>query len=463
MQKKSILLLFLFLSTALTELAAYPIDGYLLTGIRRLLYLQKVQKEEIRGKKAIPGARKTMEEIQLNLYGTERGRKLHELPSIDPELQNELEKIFPRLDESYSLALMEITPGKPVRYAAHKEDRGYQPGSVGKLAVLTAIFCELENLFPDSFEKRRELLKNRMITGGDFAVYDHHTVPVYDEEKERRVKRRVTQKDVFSLYEWIDHMVSVSNNGAASVVWREAILMRAFNDKYLTIQQTEIDSFFKETNRRELADLAVHVVHEPLRSLGITDDEWRLGTMFTRGASGIVPPKGGSVGTPRALMKWFLALERGNINDYETSLEMKRLLYMTDRRIRYGGDKSLRNSGLYFKSGSLYKCDRNKNPNCKKYAGNVYNYMNSVAIVERPDSTVYMVALMTNVLGRNSAWDHRVLAGKVDNLFPPQQHVLAKLRKQSLADSLAEVAAARWDSLELAEEENGSPEEVQMQ
>ncbi len=453
--QKSIILLFLFLSTSVVELAAYPIDGFFRTGIRRLLYLQKVESGAIKGKKAIPGAQKTMDEIQLTLYGDERSNRLHELPPIDPELQANLEKIFPRLDASYSLTLMEITPGKPVRYAAHKEDRGYQPGSVGKLAVLTAIFCELENLYPNDFDKRVELLKNKMITGGEFAVYDHHTVPVYDAEKERQVKRKVTQKDVFSLYEWIDHMVSVSNNGAASVVWREAILMRAFNEKYLTLQPTEIDSFFKESNRKELADLAVHVVHEPLRSLGITDDEWRLGTMFTRGASGIVPPKGGSVGTPKALMKWMLALERGNINDPQTSLEMKRLLYMTDRRIRYGGEKALRKSGLYFKSGSLYKCNREKDPNCKKYAGNVYNYMNSVAIVERPDSTVYMVALMTNVLERNSAWDHRVLAGKVDDLFPQQEHVLAKLAKAARLDSLAEVAAFRADSLELAKEEGG--------
>lgn len=454
--QKSIILLFLFFSVAIVELAAYPIDGYFTTGIRRLLYLQKVESGQIKGKKAIPGANKTMEEIQLNLYGTKRGSQLHELPAIDQELQKELERIFPRLDESYSLTLMEITPGKPVRYAAHKEDRGYQPGSVGKLAVLTAIFCELENIYPNSFEKRKELLKNRKIAGGDFAVYDHHTVPIYDAEKERVIKRKVTQKDVFSLYEWIDHMVSVSNNGAASVVWREAILMRTFNERYLTIQQTEIDSFFKKSNRKELADLAVHVVHEPLRSLGITDEEWRLGTMFTRGASGIVPPKGGSIGTPRALMKWMLALERGNINDPQTSLEMKRLLYMTDRRIRYGGEKSLRKSSVYFKSGSLYKCNREKDPNCKKYAGNVYNYMNSVAIVERPDSTVYMVALMTNVLERNSAWDHRVLAGKVDALFPPQEHVLAKLAKEAKIDSLAEAAAARLDSLELAKEEGGT-------
>ncbi|MEM1120199.1 MAG: serine hydrolase [Bacteroidota bacterium] len=450
---KPTFLLLLFTVLASTESAAYPIDGYFVTGIRRLLYLHRVQTGEIKGKMPISGAQRTMDEIQLNLYGTDRADSLRTLPDIDPDLQKDLKRLLPNLDASYSLTLLEITPNKPVRYAAYKEERGYQPGSVGKLAVLTAIFCELENLFPDSFEKRRALLKNRMVKGGDFAVWDHHSIPVFDTLTNRKVKRQATQKDIFSLYEWIDHMVSVSNNGAASVVWREAILMREFNQDYLTLTEAEANKYFEATARKKLADMAVSVVHEPLRSLGITDDEWRLGTMFTRGASSIVPPKGGSVGTPKALMKWMLALERGDINDPETSLEMKRLLYMTDRRIRYAGEKSLRPASVYYKSGSLYKCDREKDPDCKKYAGNVYNYMNSVAIVERPDSTVYMVALMTNVLRRNSAWDHRVLARKIDQLFPPQEEVLARLEKQERADSLAEVAAARLDSIELVREE----------
>ena len=46
--------------------------------------------------------------------------------------------------------------------------------------------------------------------------------------------------------------------------------------------------------------------------------------------------------------------------------------------------------------------------------GNVNNYMNSVIIVEHPDGTTYMVALMSNVLKRNSAADHSALASKID-------------------------------------------------
>lgn len=438
--------LLLFLLSVSLETFAYPIDGYLLTGIRRLLYEQLVEIDSLKGKKNKAGALKSLEDIELYLTDYQRKDSLGTLPTIDTDLQKELDKLFPNRHSSYSLTLMDITPGKPVRYAARKENRQYQPGSVGKLAVVTALFCELENLFPNSFVERRELLKSRMIIGDQFAVYDHHTVPVYDMKTQRRVKRRVNTKDVFSLYEWIDFMMSVSNNGAASVVWREALLMREFGQEYPCYTSEYLSKYFKETERKRMAEVAQSVVNEPLRHLGIDEDEWRLGTMFTRGASGIVPPKGGSTGTPQGLMKWMMALEMGDVVDPASSLEIKRLLYMTDRRIRYASNRQLDSVAVYFKSGSLYKCDRNKDPNCKKYAGNVYNYMNSVAIIERPDSVVYLVVLMTNVLRRNSAYDHNRLAGQIDDLFPYQ---VANIPKPPL-DSMQVIA----EELREDEEEN---------
>jgi hypothetical protein len=136
--------------------------------------------------------------------------------------------------------------------------------------------------------------------------------------------------------------------------------------------------------------------------------------MFTRGASGIIPGKGGSTGSPLGMMKFLVALERGVIVDYQSSLEIKRLMYMTDRRIRYASNKALADAAVYFKSGSLYKCDRTTMPDCGKYMGNVTNFMNSVAIIEQPDGTTYMAVLMTNVLKKNSNIDHNVLAGRID-------------------------------------------------
>ncbi|MEZ5040477.1 MAG: serine hydrolase [Saprospiraceae bacterium] len=417
MKNKTYLLVFLFLIGGYAETMAYPIDGYLLTGIRRLLRLELIQKGEIKDTPLILGAQKSINDIKLNLYQTAKGDSLQQLPVVDPDLQKTLNAFFPNLHESYSIALMDITPNKPIRYASRQEMRGFQPGSVGKLAVITSLFCELETLFPDSFEQRRQLLKTRMVKAGKWGVYDEHTVPFYDPETRKLVKRQVTEKDIFSLYEWADHMLSVSNNGAASIVWREAILMRVFGAKYLTLTEPEAEAYFSSTPKAELSDIAISVVNEPLRSLGIEEDEWRLGTMFTRGATGIIPGKGGSLGTPQGLMKWMVALERGMITDYSTSLEIKRLMYMTDRRIRYAGNASLKEAAVYFKSGSLYKCKPEEGYQCAKYMGNVENYMNSVAIIEQPDSTTYFVALMTNVLKKNSNIDHSALAAKVDQLI----------------------------------------------
>lgn len=77
----------------------------------------------------------------------------------------------------------------------------------------------------------------------------------------------------------------------------------------------------------------------------------------------------------------------------------------------------LSDAAVYFKSGSLYKCDRSQGEECGKYKGNVYNYMNSVAIVEHPSGSKYMVCLMTNVLRKNSAGDHLALASKIDKII----------------------------------------------
>ena len=139
--------------------------------------------------------------------------------------------------------------------------------------------------------------------------------------------------------------------------------------------------------------------------------------MFTQGAKSFIAGEGGSIGTPRALMKYLIALERGVIVDQNSSLEIKRLLYMTDNRIRYASSQRLVKAAVYFKSGSLYQCKPEEGFVCAKYSGNVQNYMNSIAIVEHPDGTVYLVALMSNVLRKNSNLDHLNLASQIDDII----------------------------------------------
>ena len=393
---------------------SYPIDGYETTGIARLYQLRKMQIDSVPYNRIPFGAYKKLEDIKLNLVSRTED-SINDLLVEDADFAKRINRLFP--GQGYSATVMDITDPNNLKYAAFRENVGYQPGSVGKIAVLNAVFTQMAKLCPESWEQRTMYLRDIKVSARYWGTGDHHTIPIYDIEKDKLIKRQVIASDTFSLYEWLDHMVSVSNNGAASVMYREAMLMAAFGQDYFTLTENKAETYFKETPRDSLTNLANTVVNQPLRDLGITEDDWRLGGMFTRPAGKYVGRKGGSIGTPKGLMKFLVKLEQGKVIDKESSLEMKRLLYMTDRRIRYARSNRLDSAAVYFKSGSFYKCDRVKNPNCRDYAGNVFNYMNSVIIVEHPDNTKYIVCLMTNVLNKNSAGAHMYLASKIDDLI----------------------------------------------
>ena len=405
----------LVLALALAALFPYPIDGYETSGIKRLLHLQRVVDGTMQGTAPIPGAMKSIEDIRLNLIG--EADFLRTLPDEDPDLARAVNGLFPNLSDQYSVAVMDVTPGRPLRYAMRKGPAGYQPGSVGKIVVLAAFLNELQKLYPESFEDRQALMRERSVRGGQWALTDEHTVPFFDPETNTLVKRTVRADDVFTLYEWVDHMMSVSNNGAASVVWREALFMRVFGDEYPTLTEERAQEWVAATPKAELSTLALEVVNAPLRDVGIDEDEWRVGRFFTQGATRQIPAKGGSIGSVQGVMKFLIRIEAGEVIDEASSLEMKRFLYMTDRRIRYAASPTLRDAAVYFKSGSLYSCQPEEGYSCAKYKGNRLNYMNSVAIVEHPDGTTYMAVLMSNVLKKNSASDHMELASSIDRII----------------------------------------------
>ena len=406
---------FIALSTLVATML-YPIDGYDSTGIKRLYRLQKMEKDSITNKRIPNGAYLKLNDIKLNLLSRKQD-SLGALLIEDPEFARAIARITP--GGNYSLAVLDMSDPENLKYAAHRENTGYQPGSVGKIAVLNGFFNELAETYPDDFKLRTGLMCNKRVKARYWGTGDHHTIPIYDIDKDKLTKRQVVASDEFSLYEWADHMVSVSNNGAASVLYRETMLLDAFGRDYADLTEEESENYFVETDRDSLTSQANRVVNQPLRDLGITEDDWRLGGMFTRPAGKYVGREGGSIGTPKGLMKFLVALEQGNVIDEESSLEMKRLLYMTDRRIRYAQSNRLDDAAVFFKSGSFYKCDRSKDPGCKDYAGNVYNYMNSVIIVEQPNGKKYIVCLMTNVLGKNSAGAHMYLASSIDEVVNP--------------------------------------------
>lgn len=116
---------------------------------------------------------------------------------------------------------------------------------MGKLAIVAGLFTELKNIFPDSNEKRKELLRKRMVVADKWIHVDTHEVPVFDPETNMSKFRPAREGDIFSLYEWVDHTLSASANSAASIVWKEAMLMRKFGKNYSPTAEQEKEFFEK--------------------------------------------------------------------------------------------------------------------------------------------------------------------------------------------------------------------------
>ena len=393
---------------------AWPLDGYPDTGIRRVEGSRLANEGKVRDVKQPPGALLPTSAVDLRLLGH---RDL-DLPAPDPAFTAQIVKLLGSEADRYGIAVLDLTDPAQPRYAEHRGDYQQNVGSVGKLVVATALFQALADTWPDT-AKRLAVLKNTQITADAFAHWDHHTIRLFNPATDTLVRRPVQDGDRGSLYEWLDWMLSVSSNSAASMVMREAMLIRQFGTRY-PVPDAEIEQFFRDTPKRELSALFDRTFVEPLVRNGFDVEMLRQGSFFTAEGKRLVPGIGNSYGTARELMKLVLRLEEGRVVDEWSSRQIKRLLYMTERRIRYASSPALAEAAVYFKSGSLYSCEPEPGFSCGKYRGNVRNYMNSVAIVESPTSDPklhYVVTLISNVLRKNSAATHQALATEIQRLL----------------------------------------------
>jgi hypothetical protein len=213
-------------------------------------------------------------------------------------------------------------------------------------------------------------------------------------------------------------MLSASSNAAASMIMEQAMLLRHFGRDYPVTPEAR-QKFFDKTPRRELARLLTATFIDPLRRNGIDPSQFRQGSFFTHTGKRRVPGTS-SYATTRELMHFLLLMEQGKLVDEFTSRELKRLLYVTERRIRYASSPALNRAAVYFKSGSLYACRPEPGFTCRKYRGNKQNLMNSTAIIEAPagkPNLYYLVTLTSNVLRKNSAVDHQTLATSIHRLM----------------------------------------------
>jgi hypothetical protein len=396
----------LFASTAF----AYPLDGFDDTGIRRLEGSRLAHEGVVRDVKQPPGALLKLKDVEPRLLG-----KTFDLPPVDPALQTRVQRTLTGSMDDYGLAVLDLSdPAKP-RYAEHRADHRQNVGSVGKLLVALALFQALADLYPDDIEARRRVLKTTWVTADSFSQSDHHTVRMYDPATRALTRRAVRIGDKATLFEWLDWMLSPSSNSAAGMVAREAMLLRHFGKAY-PAPEAENQRFFNDTPKSELSALYATTFNEPVTRNGLDIANLRQGSFFTAGGKARVPGAGDSYGTARELMRYLLRVEQGRLVDVFTSREVKRLIYVTERRIRYASSPALAQAAVYFKSGSLFECAPEKGFTCQPYAGNVKNFMNSAAIIESPagdPNLHYLSTLVTNILRKNSAAEHQALATRL--------------------------------------------------
>lgn len=393
---------------------AYPIDGYEETGIKRLEYYRLSDTGEIKGKTLQQGAKKGVDEIKPRLIGKVTST---ELPEADTSIGKKLKPLIPSQAWRYSIALLDLTdPDAPI-YAEHNGDYKSNVGSVGKILVAVALFAKLQELYPDDVEIRRQLLRNTIVTADEFVNSDHHKVRFWDVEKKTVKRRPLKVGDQGNLYEYLDWAISPSSNAAAAMLQRELVLLSYFGKAY-PVADDVAKAYLSETSKTELGDLFLDAMVSPLQRAGIDTDKLRQGSFFTRTGKNRVLGTN-SYGNPQQLIKLLYLMEAGKLVDEFSSTELKRLLYSTERRIRYASHPNLNDHSVYFKSGSLYSCQDEEGFTCGKYKGNKKNLLASVAIVESEEDGKkyhYLVVVQSNVLKINSAVAHQTLAARIHKL-----------------------------------------------
>lgn len=422
MIRQALVLIVALGATLPTLTQAYPLDGYGDTGIRRLEASRLAHEGVVKGPKQPAGALLETKQVDLRLLDYPD----LELPPVDPAFSKEISGLLGANASRYGIAVLDLSdPAKP-RYAEHRGEHKQNVGSVGKIVVALAVFQALADIWPEQADRLR-VLKETQITADEFSVRDHHTVRKFDVETRKLERSPIHVGDRATLWEYLDWMLSPSANSAAAMLMRDAMLMRQYGRDYPP-PEAEIQRFFQQTPKKELTALFEKTFYQPLTHNGFDLAHFRQGSFFTRQGKAQVPGAGNSYATARQLMLYGLRMEQGRLVDEFSSRQIKRLLYNTERRIRYASSPALKDAAVYFKSGSLYSCKKEPDFKCGKYKGNVKNYMNSFAIVESPAAErhlQYMVMLISNVLRQNSAVDHQTLATRIQRIVEKDHPVAA--------------------------------------
>jgi len=405
-------------------LAAYPLDGYEETGIRRIEASRLANEGVIEKYRQPPGALLPGQDIKLGLLDS--GLQLP--PDPDAEFTASIREILGERADRCSLAVLDLTEPQRPRYAEHRGDEKQNVGSVGKLLVAQALFDALADAWGEDYDHRRRVLRESMVIADAFSVSDHHTIRIFDVENRQLTRRAMQIGDRGSLWEYLDWMLSVSSNSAASMVMRETMLLQELGQAY-PVPDEQRQQFFVTTPAAALTRLFQKTFWEPISRSGLDLATLRQGSFFTRGGKLKVNGGGNSYATARSLLDWVVLMERGRLVDPWSSLEIKKLLYVTERRIRYASSPALIPAAVYSKSGSWWGCQEEPGFDCRPYHGNLRNYMNSVTLVEQETDSArlyYIVVLISNVLKENSAVTHQTMATRIHELIRTSHGLPAK-------------------------------------
>ncbi len=406
MKKIAFLVLTLMLRPWAGPAAGYPLDASEETGISRLEVFMLAESVLLEQGALKPGSLLATKKIRLNLRG--RG---FEMPAPDPGFTAEVRNMVGKDAPAYGISVLDITDPKNPRYAEINGNRTQNPGSVGKIMVLLGWFQALADIYPDDIDARKQVLYETQVTANGFINRDSHVVPFWKRGDPKVIRRPIEIGDTANLWTWLDWMASASSNAAASQMISELVLLREFGASY-PVSQGEADAFFKNTSKSELAKKLSAAIQTPVTRNGLNVNHLRQGSLFTREGKSRLPGVS-STSTSSELLRYLVLMEEGKLVDPWSSLEIKKYLYLTDHRIRYGASPALDSSALYFKSGSLYSCRPEKGFTCGKYMGNKYNYLASTAIVETHGNNPplkYIVVVLSNVLKKNSAEVHENFA-----------------------------------------------------
>lgn len=396
---------------------SYPLDGTADTGIQRLEGYHQAQINKHYGRLLPQGAQLPTAQIRLRLLN----RPGMKLPDVDEAFSAEIVQLLHSLSEQHAddfgIAVLDLTNIEQPVYAEHRATSRFNPGSVGKLAVAMGVFQALADAWPDSIEARKNILRDSIVTADEFIGGDHHKVPIWDGQT--LYSRRIAKGDAENLWTYLDWMLSASSNAAASMVMKHMMLLSRFGRDYPLDMHAE-QKYFSTTPREQLGKQLASAIQRGLDGSGIDSAGFRQGKFFSSTGKRRVPGQT-SHATPRELMRFLLHLEQGKVVDAFSSLEIKRLLYITQRRIRYASSPALDDAAVYFKSGSYYRCRSEPGFVCGKYRGNVRNLLNSVAIVESPagdpNGLFYMVVITSDVLRHNAALLHQDVGTQLQRLI----------------------------------------------